>query len=424
MEEIESVRKRRENREKELEEMERLRDEEQRLREMASLGEWQKKEEEFHMEQTRFRSKIRLVENREETIDLIAKNILLLEAVTSPEVHDLGNADLRSRLSELDSELRDPVTLIEDLSERELENLLGDIEQYTQLESIQKGPYIRFWESLRIVVSTELKKCKSKSGKLHKAVTIDVEKLFRGKNAADLDSLETDIASNISKKVGDVEYWEQMAQEIALQKAKVAVNDIHQELLRKQVEYLSRLRVEVTSSTRSERAAAAASTREEESEDLMMLRSEQSKGMEDSEQQMEGGNEIFLPSATYWWQDRYRPRKPRYFNRVRTGWDWNKYNQTHYDRDNPPPKTIQGYKFTLFYPDLIDKTKTPKYFLEPADEDEFAIIRFHAGPPYEDVAFKILNKEWDVNKRAGFRCLFERGVLQLHFNFKRHFYRR
>jgi len=33
------------------------------------------------------------------------------------------------------------------------------------------------------------------------------------------------------------------------------------------------------------------------------------------------------------------------------------YNRTHYDHDNPPPKTVQGYKFNVFYPDLIDKTQ-------------------------------------------------------------------
>mgnify|MGYP001057617689 CR=1 FL=1 len=49
--------------------------------------------------------------------------------------------------------------------------------------------------------------------------------------------------------------------------------------------------------------------------------------------------------------------KPRYFNRVKTGFEWNKYNQTHYDKENPPPKTVQGYKFNIFYPDLIDPTK-------------------------------------------------------------------
>jgi hypothetical protein len=56
----------------------------------------------------------------------------------------------------------------------------------------------------------------------------------------------------------------------------------------------------------------------------------------------------------------------RYFNRVKTGYDWNKYNQTHYDHDNPPPKSVQGYKFNIFYPDLIDRSKTPGYVLEPA----------------------------------------------------------
>ena len=44
MDEINRVRKRRAEREQELEEMERLRTEEQRLRESCSFGDWQKKE--------------------------------------------------------------------------------------------------------------------------------------------------------------------------------------------------------------------------------------------------------------------------------------------------------------------------------------------------------------------------------------------
>jgi len=73
--------------------------------------------------------------------------------------------------------------------------------------------------------------------------------------------------------------------------------------------------------------------------------------------------ESALDSQVYLWSDKYRPRKPRYFNRVHTGFEWNKYNQTHYDMDNPPPKIVQGYKFNIFYPDLIDKSSTPQYFL-------------------------------------------------------------
>jgi hypothetical protein len=88
----------------------------------------------------------------------------------------------------------------------------------------------------------------------------------------------------------------------------------------------------------------------------------------------------------YWWHDKYRPRKPKYFNRVHTGYEWNKYNQTHYDHDNPPPKVVQGYKFNIFYPDLIDKTKAPTFVIEPdptSKNGETCMLRFHAGPPYE-----------------------------------------
>ena len=65
----------------------------------------------------------------------------------------------------------------------------------------------------------------------------------------------------------------------------------------------------------------------------------------------------------YWLNEKYKPRKPKYFNRVHTGYEWNKYNQTHYDQDNPPPKVVQGYKFNIFYPDLMDKETAPEYVL-------------------------------------------------------------
>ena len=133
-------------------------------------------------------------------------------------------------------------------------------------------------------------------------------------------------------------------------------------------------------------------------------------------------------AATYWWHARYRPRKPTYLNRVHTGYDWNRYNSAHYDTDNPPPKVVKGYKFNIFYPDLIDKSAPPRYSVErdPAagPQAETVLLRFSAGPPYEDVVFRIVNREWEHARRHGFRCAFERGMLQLYFNFKRQRYRR
>ena len=129
----------------------------------------------------------------------------------------------------------------------------------------------------------------------------------------------------------------------------------------------------------------------------------------------------------------YRPRKPRYFNRVQMGYEWNKYNQTHYDYDNPPPKVVQGYKFNIFYPELLDKLKAPTYRIEreggrkrgqsfaPAGEEDTCLIRFIGGPPYEDIAFRIVDREWDYSARRerGFRSSFDKGILQLHFHFKK-----
>ncbi|XP_026135288.1 cactin-like isoform X2 [Carassius auratus] len=159
----------------------------------------------------------------------------------------------------------------------------------------------------------------------------------------------------------------------------------------------------------------------ESAEDAFIRRAKE--GMAGDEAQF--SVEMPLTGKMYLWADKYRPRKPRFFNRVHTGFEWNKYNQTHYDFDNPPPKIVQGYKFNIFYPDLIDKRSTPQYFLEPCpDNKDFGMLRFHAGPPYEDIAFKIVNREWEYSHRHGFRCQFANGIFQLWFHFKRYRYRR
>uniref|UniRef100_A0A8R1ED91 Splicing factor Cactin n=1 Tax=Caenorhabditis japonica TaxID=281687 RepID=A0A8R1ED91_CAEJA len=153
------------------------------------------------------------------------------------------------------------------------------------------------------------------------------------------------------------------------------------------------------------------------------------KMMAIARQGMEGDESTFsveeqLETQKHLWSDKYRPRKPTYLNRVQTGFDWNKYNQTHYDQDNPPPKIVQGYKFNIFYPDLLDVTKTPTFTVTPCDDRDFAIIRFKSGPPYEDIAFKVVNREWETLYKNGYKCQFQNGVFQLWFMFKKYRYRR
>eukprot|EP00850_Spirogloea_muscicola_P014477 SM000104S09347 [mRNA] locus=s104:256169:264320:+ [translate_table: standard] len=193
-----------------------------------------------------------------------------------------------------------------------------------------------------------------------------------------------------------------------------------------------RAKVLAAQQLRLQEAAAAPDIADGDAEAVPLTNTEKAQaikamgGLDAADVTLGPGAEVNLESQVYWWHDKYRPRKPKYFNRVHTGYEWNKYNQTHYDHDNPPPKIVQGYKFNIFYPDLIDKTKAPMYVIDcdGSKHGETCLIRFHAGPPYEDIAFRIVNKEWEYSHKKGYKCTFERGILHVYFNFKRYRYRR
>ena len=57
---------------------------------------------------------------------------------------------------------------------------------------------------------------------------------------------------------------------------------------------------------------------------------------------------------------------------------------------------MQGYKFNIFYPDLIDKSKAPTYkIVKETRNEDTVLLYFTAGPPYEDIAFPIVNRDWE-----------------------------
>eukprot|EP00614_Pseudopedinella_elastica_P030873 CAMPEP_0172623520 /NCGR_PEP_ID=MMETSP1068-20121228/129411_1 /TAXON_ID=35684 /ORGANISM="Pseudopedinella elastica, Strain CCMP716" /LENGTH=520 /DNA_ID=CAMNT_0013432113 /DNA_START=165 /DNA_END=1727 /DNA_ORIENTATION=+ len=438
-EEIQKVRKRRQEREEEMEEQERLRAEEARLREAEQYADWHQKEESFHLEQARVRSKIRLVEGREKPIDILAKNIILLDKESGEE--ELG-ARKSADTSSLEVELREPTSIFEGLEESELAELLGDIRTYQELEG-EAGPNVHFWKALEVVCLSEVEASSTerRDAGVHSSVLDDITKSFADKSSAQLEETRTDIQGKLDGNDGslDVEFWEGVLKQLQVFKARAQIREFHHSMLKKWLEVIEEkkatlaqwraqhpdeARAQDEAAAAASKAAAAAQSSALEEDGSSALAAEAKRGLEDLEEELGLSDEVKLGEQAFWWADKYRPRKPRYFNRVRTGYEWNKYNQTHYDHDNPPPKTVQGYKFSIFYPDLIDRSCTPKYICEPADTKEFMILRFTAGPPYEDVAFKLVNREWEFGRKAGFRASFERGVLSLFFNFKRHRYRK
>ena len=152
----------------------------------------------------------------------------------------------------------------------------------------------------------------------------------------------------------------------------------------------------------------------------MLYQRELERGLGDNEE-IFATEEDVSTSAQPEWANKYRPRKPKSLNRVQMGYEWNKYNQTHYDNDNPPPKVVQGYKFNIFYPDLVEKVKAPTYRIErdggrrkgeywaEGGADDYCTIRFVAGAPYADLAFRIVDRQWDYSARRdhGFKSAFE-----------------
>jgi hypothetical protein len=281
---------------------------------------------------------------------------------------------------------------------------------------------------LLLICHEEIKQIKEGGGS---SVLDDIVKLFEGKSADALTLMKEEIIRKVDSPATaasiDRTYWINVLKQLQIYQAKEQISEIHNIMLARQLEKLEKKKEELSNRLVEHKPAPEereVALKEQDWSDVSKAKPSEGLDFGIMEEKLGLADEVLLGPQSFAWQEKYRPRKPRYFNRVKTGYDWNKYNQTHYDHDNPPPKTVQGYKFNIFYPDLIDKSQTAQYFIEPADSDEFCIIRFHAGPPYEDIAFKIINREWNRSRRRGFRCTFERGVLSLYFNFNTHWYRR
>jgi len=491
----------------------REREKDQELREMdsARFQQWSQQEEHFHLKQARLRSKIRIKDGRAKAIDLLARYLDILE----------GN-------DAVDCELHEPYIYMNGLKVTELEDLQADIEVYQRLDESEVAQ--AYWKNILIVGDENLKaldgnRDRNRSRGIKKSVKDDVLKMFSGKSVSMLDKMSTGIQTKIargSKAGADVGYWEQVASELKIYRARMELQEAHRDLLDRideakdeakkeevteeskkdfkrpnapeyskvaqkakteiqkrstdnqpkimlenrslqEIEEEKRTKQEIAHCielyedkcytpplidkpppkveiiqaalevlqleekrrlirTDSVKIKSAVTTVKRDTLDDAFLK-EAKKDMTNEEAQF--SVEAQLENQVYKWANKYKPRKPRFFNRVHTGYEWNKYNQTHYDFDNPPPKIVQGYKLNVFYPDLIDKTKSPDYKLTTMTENpEFAILRITAGPPYEDIAFKIVNREWDFGNKKGFRCQFMNGIFQLWFFYKRYRYRR
>ena len=520
--ELEKVKKARADKEAELLAMDEEKEAEARAKEDALFVTWMEKEEDFHMEQARMRSAIRIQDGRAKPIDILANYI--------------AKANDRT---DLDSDVREPYAIFAGLNLQDCEDLFADIKVYEELgkqkeqaTGIDANP--QFWDDMKIIAEYEMKErtrdavqnSKTKNAAERRAVDtginpkvqIQIKTMFRGKTHPQLVAMAQQVGERLKSGFDatggaiDVTYWESLANELKCEVAKASLRAQHQDMLERKLDIL-RQKSQAEGSADDDgdvsdgdiifdEADLEAIGEEEEDEDnvladyapeppLIVDGAEDDEFDEDEEEvvidpeedaaqllkhrqtilfgpkskaswkaaslpgartdtasdSMTAADKEFMRSQDrqklgkdeesfntdvslsnpmdYVWRDKYKPRKPRFFNRVHTGFEWNKYNQTHYDSDNPPPKIVQGYKFNIFYPDLVKRREIPQYELSPLpDEPGFAILKFKAGPPYEDLAFKVVNKQWEMGRQRGFRSQFQHNVLQVWFHFRRERYRR
>lgn len=418
-------------------------------------------EDKFVLKQSKKKADIRVREGRAKPIDLLAFNLRYVDA--DRDVFDDHEDDVQI-------DVPAPVAVIESLDRAQLEELDEEMASYYTLENNSRNR--EFWSALRALCSDRRKKLDPAGGEERavSSVSADVEKILGPKSLEQLEKLEVQIKAKLeSDEAVDTDYWGQLLKSLLVYKSKAKLKIIYEAIRETRIQQLRERDPEMGDALAASGPPALEYGRDEKPSAPIASSSRQtpvpsassnatssgaappgtarfsSTGNEDFSQATKAlyerevargiseNEEIFTAEESVTtgtkpqWADKYRPRKPRYFNRVQMGYEWNKYNQTHYDHDNPPPKVVQGYKFNIFYPDLIDNTKAPTFKIirehgrrrgesfAPAGEEDTCLIRFIAGPPYEDIAFRIVDREWDYSAKRdrGFKSSFDKVCLNL-----------
>jgi hypothetical protein len=394
------------------------------------------------LKQSKKKADIRVREGRAKPIDYLVYHIRHIDPERDLFEDDDGRPDIS---------IPDPISVVEGLSESQVAEIEPEIKSYHTLEG--NRTFRDYWRALQSLLAHQRVKLNPQSheGRVLSRVGDDINRILSPKTYEQLEQLEKQIRAKLQSNDDiDLDYWEQLLRSLKVWKAKATIKKINAavEEVRKTLPAATEsagLTTATASSSATGDQNARSSTNQlvksshsaqggpppgtarfDQSDDHgsatnALFDREAARGMNENEEVFAA--EEALPSTSQPQPtDGSKSRKPRYFNRVQMGYEWNKYNQTHYDHDNPPPKVVQGYKFNIFYPELIDKTKAPTFKIirehgrkrgesfAAAGEEDTCLIRFIAGAPYEDLAFRIVDREWDYSakRERGFKSSFDK----------------
>ncbi|ANB11881.1 hypothetical protein AWJ20_106 [Sugiyamaella lignohabitans] len=450
---------------------------------------WRNDEDNFILKQMKDGSIIRIKDNRAKPIDWFVVCLKYLEPNESSHSdlvdsllglnsrqpvenpYDLENLDIKySDVHEF--EFPEPTSVISSLSENELEQLKVQCEEFAKLDENKRN--FEFWQSTIVLCTERLwemgQKVKSRDSRVVEVVSSDIDNLIIGKSATELADLEKRVdtmlqSANISI---DRDFWLQISKRLKVDKARA-------QLLSAYIDSINIRTVLVDKVRERELSRNSAESRELVAK-LDALKDHLIKARKDPVQYPEllkriasvtSDNQISMSKSTH--QSAHSPIyptaldesefdipkaneahfndevesnanpelvKPKYYNRVILGYEWNKYNKAHYTSEHPPPKVVQGYKFNIFYPKLTGSATIPSYKIIPDKTkstsdgashagSDTVILLFQSPAPYQNIAFRIVDQPWDRSSHGNslYKSQFENGVLQLHFKFKKTYYK-
>lgn len=329
-------------------------------------------EDKFVLKQSKKKADIRVREGRAKPADYLAFNLRYID--NDRDVFDDDDGDI-------EIEVPSPERIVDGSNLAELKELEEGIKSFHTLETSQRNR--EYWSSLLILCSDRRTKLQGNDheGRPVSSVSSDVDRILGPKTFEQLEGLEKQIKAKLqSDEQIDTDYWQGLLKNLLVYKAKAK--------LRKICEAIKESRIEQFRLMNPAKADALASADDESSRAAMTSRGSTSRapnppnasssaagvtaaasessdpapgtarfassGAQDFSQATRAlyerevargiseNEEIFtaeeaVPSAAKpKWADKYRPRKPQYFNRVQMGYEWNKYNQTHCSYHHSP----------------------------------------------------------------------------------------
>lgn len=429
---------------------------------------WINSEDAFVVDQKARGSVIRVLENRYKPADLLLAQGYHLNG--QPSVEDI------SQYEELCTYIFPAAKdILQAMTNEELKEFTVELNEFkngntlnmnsAEAHSRKRSHSAVYWKLLQQAYHRELEQRASTSEsflptrdeRAVEAVASDIEEILRGKSGSELLNLEAKVESMLdSNDKVDTTFWERVLAEIKVLTTDSKLVDVVDKLNRERAKRCSprvslpirpvggikrRLHTDRdpgdkrcrTSRKNSEKIAHEATSNAESEFDT-----ESESDIEVTPTENLRLQELNLDELRKFNLKLDRTRiKPQYTVKVVTSYHWNKRSRALYTKENLPPKTVKGYHFNIHYPDLPKSSPTPSYtVLQERDggksringlANSMCILLFESPPPYQYLAFRIVNSPWDrgVNQRSsGYVSQFENGVLRLNFKFKKLIYQR